>query len=487
MPDSDPPPGFSVIYPEIDVRGSVAERLRAWTADQTLSRNRYRVVVVLTPDSEEEEAIQKLLGPEDKIIQEPIERDTAMWNAGAEGCDTRWLVFVEGHSPGDPKCLESLDRWLKTNPDSAVGNFEIGHPENYRMARISDRWFGEQGKRWEASWPRLHRAGFAIRRDVFETLNRFGPFGQFAPPLLSAKLHSAGYAMELVPGALVTHIDDRDLHGHHFDTIDFVLGECEAREIEEASFFENYFGHNDASRNRMTRRPGFFLDTIEAAARSIYRRRRIPPEFIPGMLRLAYDAARHSNFSIALDEAITLFEEAVLLHIPIPREWRYRWFVRAHRRVVETNARKWATRQKRPLEVGLASGKHPVETIGPWGLGGVHSLEVYDGRHFRWSEPFFTLRFSEAAEVQKVRLDTGRVRKGKNLGILFIASGRVPLPPSSFTIVGEGIVEVQIPARFSGRVENFGLTFVVSPLPTPKGDVRDDRRLGLPIFSIEIA
>lgn len=486
MPDSDPVPKFTVVYPEFDVRGHAADHLRAWTEDQTLERNRYRLVVVLSPDSDEESAIRRLLRPGDKIIHEAADSDTAMWNAGANAVDTEWLVFTEGHSPAEPECLESLERWLESEPDAPVGNFEIGHPEGYLMAKISDRWFEEQGDKWGASWPRLHRAGFAIRRNLFETLGRYGPFGQFAPPLLSAKLHSAGHAMELVPGARTIHMDDHDLYGHHFDTIDFVRGESTARESEEALFFENYFGHNDTSQNRLTNHPDFFREAFEAASRFIYQRRRIPLGLVSNLLRLFSETARHSDFSIALNEAVTLFEEGTLLYLPIPREWRYRWFVRAHRRVVETSANKWVREQSRPTTTGLPNGTFAIAEIGPWSLGGFHSLESFDGRHFRWSGPFFTLRFSNDTSVQSVKLETGHLRGEHNTGIFYAACGGFPLPPSCLSFSDDGIVEVRIPNKFAGRAKNFGLTFAVDPVPSSSEESKEDRKLGLPVFSVEV-
>jgi hypothetical protein len=36
---------ITVIYPAFDIRGSLSERLRTWACDQTLARDRYRIVV----------------------------------------------------------------------------------------------------------------------------------------------------------------------------------------------------------------------------------------------------------------------------------------------------------------------------------------------------------------------------------------------------------------------------------------------------------
>lgn len=486
MPTTDTNPRFTVIYPEFDVRGHASEHLRAWVEKQTLARDRYRVVVVLAPDSEEESAVRKQLGPEDKVVFQAADEDTVMWNAGAAVADTPWLVFTEGHCPAEPDCLEALDRWLSTAPDAKIGNFAIRHPDNYLMAMLSERWFGEQIEKWEAGWPRIHRAGYAIRRDVFEELGGYSKFGQFSPPLLSAKFHSAGYSMTTVPGASVTHVDDKDLFGHHFDTIDFVRGECAAREVEDPVFFEKYFGHSAASGNRLARSPDKVRDFVAAALRAIFKNPHCLASLGPATAKLLSKAIKESEFSIAMSEAITMLEEAILLQLPLPKEWRYKWFVRAHRRVVETEKLRHAIRRSQSSSPGLTLGSHAIEELGPSDLGGVYSLERIDGRHFRWSECFLTLRFSPDTAVESIRFDTGNLRPDKKFGVILAACGTLPLPAYCIKSQRNGNLVIQIPKGFPSSAKENGISLLIDPLRTAGQEPIEERQLGLPIFSIEI-
>tara|TARA_R110000850_G_scaffold108742_2_gene221242 strand:- start:1734 stop:3197 length:1464 start_codon:yes stop_codon:yes gene_type:complete len=487
MPASDPVPQFTVVYPGFDVRGHAAERLRAWIGEQTLPRSHYRVVAVLNPDSKEEPDVRDELGPGDKLIYEPVESDTAMWNAGAVVSDTPWLVFTEGHSPAHPECLAALDRWLETKPDAQVGNFAIGHPDDYQMAKISDRWFGEQSEKWDNDWPRLHRAGFAIRRDVFEKLGGFQPFGQFGPPLLSAKFHAAGFKMEVVPDATVIHVDDHDLYGHHFDTIDFVRGECAARDTEDPTFFEKYFGHHGPWRNRLTNDSDRIRDAIKAASRFAFEERRISVDLIVAVRRLLPDILSTEEARLALSEAITELEESTLLHLPIPKELRYKWFVRAHRRVVETQARMWIAEKQAEDPPQTSMGFHRIDTLGAASLGGVHALEKSGDRPFRWSEPFLVLQFSPECSVSEVRIETGRLRDDPNNGVILAACGPYPLDSSCVRKEDDGTLVFSIPEDLQEQVIESGLSLLIEPINSSLLCPTETRKLGIPVFSVAIS
>ena len=217
----------TVVYPLTDVRGSAADRVRTWTQGQTLTRGRYRVVVASDgADPAQEGEVQAVLGPNDELVRVPHARDAALWNAGAARAGTPWLVFTEGHCLADAGCLEALAHWITAHADVDVGNLTIRHPDDYVVAQLSRQWFDAMHARWHApdEWRRVHRAGFAIRRHVFESAGGFEPqYGQFAPPLFSARLHARGHAIGDVPGAAILHVDSHRIRAHHADTADLRL------------------------------------------------------------------------------------------------------------------------------------------------------------------------------------------------------------------------------------------------------------------------
>jgi hypothetical protein len=249
-------PLITVIYPLFDIRQSAANAVRTWTERQTLSRERYRVFVLSPEESTaHEHSPHEVLGDGDRLIEVPEGNDAGMWNAGAARATTPWLVFVESHCLADPTCLEQAAAWISAG-HGMVGNFTVLHSDAHLLARLADRWFAHIQSVWRSpgEWPRVHRSGFVIRADVFSRVGGFGSeYGQFAPALLSARLHSIGARVDYVPNAAVLHLDDETTHDHHYDTADYAIGEIACRSRQDQVFFERYFGHSDLWSNRLCR------------------------------------------------------------------------------------------------------------------------------------------------------------------------------------------------------------------------------------------
>lgn len=482
---ADTAPNFTIIYPGIDVRGHAAEHLKAWAIHQSLPRDRYRIIAVLSLDSPDAEEVQKLLGPGDTLLTGNYSTDIAMWNAGAAAAETPWVVFTEGHGLARPNCLQELDKWLASDPSADAGNFAIGHHDHYLMARLSRRWFGEQQARWQSEWPRLHRAGFAIRRKVFDAVGGFQPYGQFGVPLLSALLDADGYRVETVPGTEVLHLDDETVYDHHFDTIDYVRGECRARCEHDPDFFEKYFGQDPHWQNHLVNDPHVSRKTIVAALKAMLGKGMHNPEKMGSLFRVAFSflpkAFALPEVKIALGEAITPIEEALLLEVPLPSEWRYRWFIAAHRRVVKTSRRKWIQeRSKRPAP-GICRLTESIRELNADVLGGVHGLERHEGRDFRWTEPSFHLRFDAGEQIRKIHLDTGGLLGNAADSIVLTAVGDHPIGEDFISGCDDGLVSITIPAYLAKTLGEEGITLCCREAETSPDE---SRKLGMPIFSV---
>ena len=109
----------------------------------------------------------------------------------------------------------------------------------------------------------------------------------------------------------------------------------------------------------------------------------------------------------------------------------------------------------------------------------VHGLEQHEGRPFRWSEPVLTLRLDSAARGGELRIDTGGLRASPRTCVIGAYLGEKRLRSSGLSEQGQFLV-VPIP-EIAGD-----LTVLIRPLNQPSGGSRDQRSLGLPIFSLDL-
>jgi hypothetical protein len=478
---------IAVVYPAFDIRGSLAERLRKWAREQTLARERYRVVVAIDGASPlQAREAEALLAPQDEVVAVPnAMNEAALWNAGAARAGTRWLVFTEGHSVARPDCLEAVARWIAANPDAEIGNFAVGHTDDHLMSRLSDRWFNEVHSQWESpdSWPRLHRAGFAIRADVFNAVGGFEPrYGQFAAPLLSAHLHERGLKIGMVPDAAVIHLDDAAMNGHHLDTADFVVGECEARARNDPSFFERYFGYDPMYSPWLHgRRVAWrMLQAAIIANLSGLQQAKALARLLPRYVAMTVAGIRSR---IVLNRLAVKLDEFAVDRLPLPGALRWARFIRAHRRVVDLTRLEWMAKRQ-PHQPPQAWSFRPIAQIGPDVLAGAaYSLERHNGRPFRWSEPVMLLRLAPSARPRLLRVETDGMRGDPLARICaIVVDGRV-LPVSAITTDGRGTLIVRLPA---GHAHATSTDVAIVCTPSISVDAGVARWLGLPIFAMAL-
>ncbi len=477
-------PLFTVVYPLHDTRGRAAERLATWSRRQTLARDRYRVIAVLTDElSAEEQEVKALLDPQDAVLRLPDGTDGSLWNGAAEHAGAPWLVFTEGHCLADPGCLEAVARWLDTKPASPVGNFLIGHPDDHLLARLSERWFGEVYATWASpgEWPRLLRPGFIIRTDVFRASGGYDPrYGMFAPALLSAKLHAQGIRMEPVPDARVIHIDDDRMSDLDYDTAEYVESELGARSTHDPRFFERYFGHEPGYANQLLARPRIAASVVRAIVAAIVANPRRTRELV-ALLGPSFRTIASALLPRAfVERLIVACDEFAVAHLPMPSGLRYKWFVAAHARFVRIARRRWV-RAHRVADAGDWE-EASITELGPGRLSGVHGLEEHAGRPFRWTEPVALLRLAARNAERTLSVETGAIRGNPRASVMaVIADGRV-VPPAAIAAAG-GTLTVRLPAAPSG-VQAQSVIILMMPLVPARSGSPDGRRLGLPVLAV---
>ena len=477
-------PLFTVVYPLHDTRGRAAERLATWTRRQTLPRERYRVIVVVTDEhAAEEQEVRALLEPQDTVLRLPDGTDGSLWNGAADQAGAPWLIFTEGHCLAEPGCLEAVARWLDTKPTSEVGNFIIGHPDDHLLARLSDRWFGEVHAIWASpsEWPRLLRPGFIIRTDVFQASGGYDPrYGMFSPVLLSAKLHVQGIRMEPVPGARVIHLDDDRMSDLDYDTAEYVESELGARSTHDPRHFERYFGHDHVYANQVLARPAVAASVVRAIVAAIFANPRRARE-LAALLGPSFRTIASAFLPRALIERlIVTCDEFAVAHLPMPGGLRYRWFVAAHARFVRITRRRWL--RAHPAADAGDWDYASIAELGPGRLSGVHGLEEQAGRPFRWTEPVALLRLPAHEGACTLGIETGGIRGDPLASVMaVVADGRV-LPSAAITAAG-GTLSVRLPPAPSRRQPR-GVIILAAPLVPARSGSPDGRRLGLPVLAV---
>ncbi len=334
-----------------------------------------------------------------------------------------------------------------------------------------------------------------MRRDTFNEIDAFHTrYGLFCAHLLSARLHERGAKVGgEVTDAIVSHIYHDTLREHHEHSADSARGECEARAELEDGFFELYFGRLDAWSERLRYRPVLarkmartlltqMRHTLVGSRRASARDELawLSRELAIWLPSCAYGARPRA----AREHLDFLISEWVTERLPLPAGIRWKGYLRAQERVVRSTRLRW-------IHDYVATQPPPAMSVGAWtvdelddaALVGAHAPEHRDDGWFRWTEPAALLRLLPPDGDHVLRVDTHGMR-GSPLDYVvgvFVA-GR---PISSTKLHDDhGQLVVELPEHIDRKAE--GIVVLCRPhLPRKEGSP-DLRRLGMPIFSVEL-
>jgi hypothetical protein len=295
----------------------------------------------------------------------------------------------------------------------------------------------------------------------------------FAPHLLAARLHAREINIEIIPDATVVHVDDETMRDHHFDTARFVWGEMEARSRMDVVFFERYFGPAPLWTNQLRARP--FM---------AYPKRMAELASLLGPLAVA--VVVNDSIRVVANRLALSLEEVAVERLPLPAEWRWKTFLRAHRRVVRLTQIDWRRRRKALPAFHRNMGRWPIERLGTDAVIGVHGLESHAGRLFRWTEPVTVVHIAPSEAEFELLIETAGIRGNPLVAVIaVVVNGRV-LPRELVSATGDGTLIVRLSEPWSADAQD-GLVFICSPLDPTRAGSSDPRRLGLPIVSIATA
>jgi hypothetical protein len=484
---------LSVLVPLADARGDAVDHLRTWTHEQTLPRDRYQLVITSAgSDPAVERQVQEILAPHDRLERIPEGGVYGLLHAAARKSDSQWLLLTENHCEADPACLATVVDALESEPEVDALNLDHHHITENRSGELAAQWFDRvyddwaRPERWTKD-SRLNLVGFVINRRVYDQAGGLkDEYGDFAMGLLSARLHEMRARIEHAPARILhvhTHIRE-----HHEHSVDYARGECLARSREDDEFLERYFGHGGVLRNRLRYRPELARRATavlaSSATRALFRRRTELP-WLLRELAVRLPACVGGPRPPALWEALVFrITEWTATHLPLSPQGRWWSYLRAQDAAVRLTHLRWIDSHPEALPPPSSTvGPRRVDELGPHELVPVHTLEEHDGRPFRWVEPVAQLRLRGAEGGATIRVDTGALRPSllHYVRAVYVNGRRVP----PRTLRDEGGVLVA-PLPKAGRDAALDVTILARPLePSSRGPI-DPRRLGLPVFSVEV-
>jgi hypothetical protein len=484
-------PAITVLVPLIDARGDAAEHIRSWTQEQSLARERYQVIVA-APLGEEElrRRVAEILTEHDKLIV--VEQDgLSLYDAAAEVADADWLLPTESHCLGQRVCLAEIVAAIEREPELEAMTLEHGHVVSTSVDRLCARWFGDVYDVWRqpGEWTRLNLVGFAIRRDLYRAEGGLdGRFGLFSSFVLGAKLDQRGVRIPHLAGAQVDHVHTHGIRAHHDHAAEHAYRECDARVIFDTDFCERYFGYSHTWGNALRFHPQVARPTAAALARSVIQAARTRDRALADLSRELLGwlgpalAGVHPH--LAMRKLRFLLSELASDRLPLPREIHFSQFMRALHEISQLTQLRWIREHSNGHLPTLAiDGSRPIGELDGV-MVATHGLEHHAGQTFRWTEPACSIRVPATGGA--LRIVTGHLRGPVLDYVRDVYVGDRRVSPGDLREDDGGTLV--IPLGGAPRSDPVGqpVSVICEPLLPAREGSSDTRRLGLPVFSLEL-
>jgi hypothetical protein len=494
-------PEISVVFPLFDPRGDGLEAVRSWACSQTLPRERYQVIAVSDgSDTDAEERVARVLAPHDFLIRHPTQNFIELYDVGLRAAEGRLVVLTEHHCLAQPDCLAEVVAFFQDHElEGACLNIEwVCANETARL-----KWHGRNQERLSFfatpdHWNKFHLAGVAVVRDVLLAAGGIEyQYGLFVELGTGAKLHSQGYRLGNIERAVVQHFDNNNLGKVLHFIRNFTEGEIKFLASHEPEYYERYIGRVPEWGRRHKLRREAVREVTLPLARALWREcrsrswrrvtwlaaelvRRLPATILPARLRVL--AAYLAVIPARLRFALWWFDQ--------PR--RSRALIDACNRTVHhvrlktiLGMRSDACSIKACSEVSPDAVRVHVGEPGE-GEGscvGCHAREVYQEESFRWTEPVAVLRLAVPPGDYEVMIET-RALRGAGCEFLLACFWNHHHVKRHDIKAKDGRI------CFNVRHADFNpegpqhLTLICEALVPRRHGVADDRRLGMPVFSV---
>jgi hypothetical protein len=469
---------ISVLVPLQEDRATAEQCVRAWTRDQTLSRDRYEVIV-LAPglDPRLEARIRPLLRPEDRWVPHGDPDEYGLFNLGARLARARWLFLTEAHCVPEPDCLMAmLDHLEATGGPGARG---ASHGVGIGALGRLERDVYDEHLRIEEEpehWRKVLIHSLAVDRVAFLGVGGFAPrYGDFAPWALAIALREAGHRLTFTPRPAVRHIYTGELRLLCDHVRDFGRGEMRFLAETPASTSRRYLSEPEEWKDRWSYTRVGARRVLGVALRA-------------GLLDrgVAREAIRHTGVAM-LGPRVFVATWRVRV---VARRLRVRLSRAGSRRRRRAYERFWEAcaglgrREFLAAEPALAwasgdrSARHRLSApFAGQPLIGFHIPEEVDGHTFRWSSPLALIEATVPDGAVEAQLEL-LPERGRTLpAVRVCVDGRV-VAPERCTVTAE---RVRFPVQ-GGAVRCIAV--VSASLRPSREGVPDRRDLGLAVRAL---
>ncbi len=486
-------PLITVLVPLIDARGDAAEHISSWTRGQSLARERYQVIVAAPPGEEEmRRRVSEILGEGDELIV-VHEEGLSLYDAAAAQAEADWLLPTESHCLGARDCLAEIVAAIERDPGLEAMTLEHGHVTSTAVDRQCARWFGDVYDIWRqpGEWKRLNLVGFAIRRELYLAEGGLdGRFGLFSSFVLGARLDRRGVPIPHLASARVDHVHTHGIRAHHDHAAEHAYRECDARTVFDTEFCERYFGYSHTWGNAARFRAEVARPTALALARSLLRGARRHEHALAdlgrellGWIGPALGGVRPH---LAARKLRFLATELAADRLPLPVEVKFEQFMQALHEISELTQLRWIREHADPRLAALSeSGRRTIGEL-EGVLVATHGLESHEGQAFRWTEPACSMQIRTPERGGELRVRTGGLRGAPLDYVRDVYVGARRVARDRLREEDEGTLVIPLP-RAPGRRRAVPISVICEPLLPARDGSLDSRRLGLPVFSLELA
>lgn len=480
------PPYVSIILPLIFTRGYGLQCLAAWSGKQTYTRDRYEIIVVSAGDAPLlEQEIKKRLLPQDKIISSPIEvNHIELYNRGAKLAKGDWLVLCEGHSFGDPDCIEELLKHVTEQDLDGAAAHCVGIMQNV-VARVEERIFKRSiQSRFESEhWNKVLLRGCIIKRSVYFECGGLKPeYEFFAETLLGIAIHQRGYRLGYARSAVVNHVNITSIKELVWSITSYLRTEYKYYHDSAGVFAQPYFQQPLLWRKQgwLDRRAIRYL--WHAVGKSLTQDKN---EFRRRLL----------NYLTLLPAALLgpewiYLQKKIILNI---RTWQCRLLLwhehwlwlkcefHLAKAVMNREQIRFLVRQKKPLPEFMLTGiNYPLSTLSNRRMLGFYPEENHQSVSFFWTKPEAVLKLDFIPGDYLLKLAICPFRSAPESLQMYLNGKRIN--EYAFNTAGE----LQISVR-KEDCNNSGEQYIViccQPFSPKKYGSTDNRLLGLPISGL---